>query len=205
MNYRNLNDYELLSLVSDTEEATNILFQKYKPLIVGTARKLYAENTVRGYDLSDLIQEGMVGFSVAINTFDANKKVLFFTYARKCIESKILNCLARDNRQKHRILNTSVPMDTNEDEPDLIEFIKDYENNPENIVLDKENYEMFLETIENEFTPFESQVFNLKRNGFGYLEIAEILNVEKKKIDNALQRIRKKIKKYQKDTNSVDK
>ena len=196
MNYKELNDYELLNLVKDNEEATNILFSKYKPLIVMSAKKLYNENTLKGYDLNDLIQEGMIGFSMAISTFNENKNVLFYTYAKKCIESKILNCLARDNRKKHQILNTSISMDvTKTDEPALIEFIGDNENNPENIIIDRENYQISIKKLEQKLTEFESQVLNLKINGFNYAEIASILDIDKKKVDNALQRIRQKAKK----------
>ena len=88
MNYDEINDYEVLSMVADNEDATELLFKKYKPLIVGLAKKIYNNNQNTGFDLNDLIQEGMIGFSTAINTFDENKDTTFFTYAKTCIERR---------------------------------------------------------------------------------------------------------------------
>ena len=85
--YKKLNDYELLSQVADNEFATEALFEKYKNLIYGIAKKAYVHHQNTGLDMNDLIQEGMIGFSIAINTFDEQKNTTFFTYARTCITS----------------------------------------------------------------------------------------------------------------------
>ena len=87
MEYKDLNDFELVSYVADNEEVTDFLFEKYRPLISSLAKKLYNANQNIGLDYNDLVQEGMVGFSTAINTYSEHKDTLFFTYAKKCIEN----------------------------------------------------------------------------------------------------------------------
>ena len=201
MNYKDLNDYELVSYVMENEEATDILFEKYRPLIYSIAKKLYNENQNIGLDINDLVSEGMVGFSIAINTYNEHKDTMFFTYAKKCIESKMYSSLRGATRLKHQILNSSISMEAFEEEFELNleDLIGDNSSNPENIAIDNENVMELPENLQKEFTDFELQVFNLKKNGFGYKEIAEALEIEPKRVDNAIQRIKNKIKKYLKN------
>lgn len=199
MSYKELNDYELLSLVSEDEEATDILFKKYRPLIVNKAKKLYDENKNYGIDLNDLIQEGMIGFSKAINTYN-DKDAIFFTYARKCIEGKMLSLLKTANRQKHLILNNSISMEAIEENDNytLDTIIVDTKSSPEDIIIENENVKDLLKRISKDLTAIESEVFELKKSGFDYKEISEILDITPKQVDNAIQRIKNKIKNYKK-------
>ena len=199
MNYKDFNVYELVSQITENEEATDILFEKYRPLIYSTAKRLYAENNPSGLDLNDLVQEGMIGFSVALSTYNEHKDTLFFTYAKKCIETKIISAVVGANRKKHTILNTSISMeaiDGDDVKASLDKFIGDNESNPESIIIDREDVNLLVKRLEEEFTDFECQVFDLRKNGFTYREIAEVLDTDPKKIDNALQRIKHKVKNY---------
>ena len=199
MDYNDLNDYELVSYVMENEEAVDILFEKYRPLIRSIAKKLYDEYPNLGIELNDLIQEGMVGFSLALSTYSEHKDTLFFTYAKKCVESKMFTLIKASNRLKHQVLNNSVSMDAISDEEfnnSLDKIIGDETSNPESIMVDNENVFELIEGVRKEFTDFESQVFDLKKSGFDYKEIAEVLDVDKKKIDNALQRIKAKVRNY---------
>ncbi|MCI9084357.1 MAG: sigma-70 family RNA polymerase sigma factor [Bacilli bacterium] len=202
MNYKDLNDYELISKVTESEEATELLFKKYSPLIIRVAKKIYDDNSNynhSGLELADLIQEGMIGFSTAINTYNEHKDTLFFTYAKKCIESKIITSIVGANRQKHSFLNSSISMEAiGEDEfsSRLDKFVGDINSDPELILIDIENVNGLVAELMGELTVFESQVFDLKKSGFTYREIAEVLDTEPKKIDNAIQRIKVKIKNY---------
>ena len=196
MSYEGLNDYELVSYVMNNEEVTDLLFEKYKPLIYSVATKMYKDNL--GLDINDLVSAGMIGFSVAINTYNKHKDNLFFTYAKKCIESRISTLLKGATRKKNYVLNNSLSVEALEEEfeMDFNNLIGDYSINPENIMIDSENlYELIL-GIKEELTEFEDQVFDLKRNGFNYKEIASALDTNPKRIDNAIQRIRNKIKIY---------
>jgi len=197
MNYKDFNDNELLSYISErNEEAYEVIFEKYKPFIVATAKKLikYCDNL--GIDINDLIQEGMLGLNVAVNSFNQEKDNIFYTFAKTCIERRMLSLITASRRQKHKILNESLPLESdNENEHlSLYNLISDESNNPEVRLLSQERDNELINTINNVLTDLEHQVFELKINGFNYREIAEILDKDPKAIDNAIQRIKAKIK-----------
>ena len=197
MNYDDINDYEVLSMVADNEDATELLFKKYKPLIVGLAKKIYNNNQNTGYDLNDLIQEGMIGFSTAINTFDENKDTTFFTYAKTCIERRLISLIKSASRLKHQILNESYSVeDLAQDNKSLENLLEDSTSNPENKIIDDENTNELIRNIQKQLTPLESAVFELKISGFTYREIADILDKDSKSIDNAISRIKTKVQKH---------
>jgi RNA polymerase sporulation-specific sigma factor len=199
LNYRDYNDNELLSYVSEeNEDAIEIIYEKYKPLINKISSdfyRKYCKNT--GLDISDLEQEGMIALNNAMNHYKENKDVLFYTYAKTCIERRIISTIVMAHRQKHKILNESVSYEINFDNEQISfdALIKDVKNNPENIIIDMENSKELMKEIEISLTNLEKQVLQLKLDGFEYREIAEILNKESKSIDNALNRIKTKIKK----------
>lgn len=199
MNYRELNDNEILSYIENNDdEAIKIIYEKYKPLINKIATNLfikYCKNT--SLELSDLVQEGMIALNNAIHNYQESKDILFYTYAKTCIERKIISAVITARRQKQQVLNESISyeININEDGQKLEELIKDFTTNPENILIDMENSKELMEKIEDALTPFELQVLQLKLDGFDYREIASIINKQPKNIDNAIQRIKIKIKK----------
>ncbi len=195
MNYKEFNDHELLSFIAESnEDSHEILFEKYKPLIVSTATKMIRTCPNLGLETKDLIQEGYLGLNQAIDTFDDKKDVLFFTYAKTCIESKMVSLIVSSKRLKHRILNESLSFEANEDESNALETaLEDSTLNPENYLIEIESMEELVSRIKEKLTSFESQVFELKINHFSYKEIASILDKEPKAIDNAIQRIKNKI------------
>lgn len=194
--YENLNDYELLDQVADNEFATETLFEKYKPLIYGIAKKAYYTRQNTGLEMNDLIQEGMIGFSIAINTFDDQKKTTFFTYARTCIMRRVNSTIVAANRLKHQILNESISVEILDSETNTDnQILSDTKNNPEILLIENENVLEIKKIIDSELTEFEKKVCDLKTTGFDYKEIAEILNKTPKSIDNAFSRIKAKIQK----------
>lgn len=199
MNYRDYNDYELLTYVSEkNEEASEVLFEKYRPLILATANRLfcYCKNT--GLELNDLIQEGMLGLNLAMNSFDEERDTSFYTYAKMCIERKIITQIVASRRLKHKVLNDSLSLEnTDGNNIDYVfdKSLTDNSYNPEEILFNIENEKDLIKDVSKILTDFEVQVFELKINGFDYKEIAEILDKDIKAIDNALQRIKLKIKK----------
>ena len=198
MDYRDYNDYEILSYIAEAnEEAMDLMFEKYQPLIQATANRMfcYCKNT--GLEFNDLIQEGMLGLNLAIHTFEGDKDASFYTYAKMCIERKMISLIVSSTRLKHKILNESISFELSG------EYDEDYTNqkclednsfNPENVLLDSETEEELIQRVKELLTNFEFEVFELKRNGFHYKEIAEILDKDAKAVDNALQRILNKIK-----------
>ena len=191
MNNEEYNDYELISLAKEeNEDAKNILIVKYKPLIQKIVNKLYKYCKNNGLERSDLIQEGMIGLNHAIETFDQNKEILFYTYAYKCIKTKLISTLISCERQKNKILNESISYDS--DDNNMLNFIKDTSSNPEELVINSDSE--LINSINSKLSSAEKDAFDLLINGFNYKEIADILNKDVKSIDNTIQRIKNKIK-----------
>ena len=200
MKYNDYNDNELLDLISENEEANEILFEKYKPLIVGIAKRKYNPNLSNGFELNDLISEGMIGFSTAINTYRPGKEASFFTYAKTCIERKIASALISFTRQKHKILNESITIEDDEEiNFGLKKVLGDDSLNPEKVMITDENIRELLENLDTQLSSFEKQVFELKKSGFELSEIGEILDKDYKSVDNTLQRIKSKVRNYLND------
>lgn len=199
MNYRELNDNEILSYIAEAnEEAQEVLFHKYEPLINANAKKMYIYCQNNGLELSDLVQEGMLGLNQAIITYKDDKAASFFTYAKTCIERKIITLVISASRLKHRVLNSSLSFEKEFDDTDnakLEAIIKDSNANPEEALINSESEEELITNIKKELTDFENQVFDLKMQFLNYKEIASVLDKEPKAIDNALQRIKTKAKK----------
>lgn len=194
MNYRDFNDFELVGFVREqSEEANEILFEKYRPFIEVYARKMYKTCDKNGLEFNDLVQEGMVGLNQAINTFDDSKDASFYTYAKTLIERKIITAVVTSDRLKHKLLNDSISYDKDELELQTKMFA-DNTKNPESLILEKSELNNLINNIKTLLTPFEITVFNLKISGFSYIEIGEKLGKDKKQIDNAIQRIKNKIK-----------
>ena len=164
------------------------------------AKKLYDTTQNCGIEINDLIQEGMLGLSSAINNFDENKENTFYTFAKTCIERKMLSYVISSKRLKHKILNESLSLEQTDDDNfnTLEHLLKDDTSNPEVMLMNEENQNELFKLTDNLLTDFEKQVFELKINGFEYREIASILDKDIKSIDNALQRIRNKINKFYK-------
>lgn len=199
MKYSDYNDNEIINYISEgNEEANYIIYDKYKPLIYKIATKLhkkYCKNT--GLEVNDLVQEGMLGLNNAVNHYQECKDTLFYTYAKTCIERKIISTIISANRQKHKILNESLSFEVNIGETDLnLElFIKDDENNPENIIINRESKKELMTRLEQKLTNFELQILQLRMDGFDYKQISEIVDKDLKSVDNAIQRIKNKMKK----------
>ena len=193
MEYKNFNDYELLDYIAEgNEDANNIIIKKYEPLINKIAIKMLPYCKNNGLEKSDLVQEGMIGLNHAIERYHEQKDVLFYTYAKKCIERKIISVVISSNRNKNKILNESISYD--DDENLLLRFIKSQTPSPEEQILNLEIEEDLLLKIKEILTDLEEEVFSLLISGFKYKEIAEILDKDDKSIDNAIQRIKTKIK-----------
>ena len=196
--YKDYNDYELLNYVAEgNEEANNIIIKKYEDLINKIALKMLSYCKNNGLDINDLVQEGMIGLNHAIERYKERENILFYTYAKKCIERKMISVIIGANRNKNKILNESISYD--DEENMLLKFVKSNTLSPEEEVINIELEDALLNRIKNVLTDFEEQVFELLINIFKYKEIAEILDKDAKSIDNAKLRIKKKIKKLLED------
>lgn len=192
-------DYELIYLINENnEEAKEIFFNRYKELVEIKAKKYYPYVNSHGVELNDLVQEGMIGLSNAINGFRNEKNTLFSTYANKCIEMHLLSFVRLATNGRNFILNSSVSLDdkiTPTGTP-LKHFIKDVKNvNPEELVINNETNAEIKNISLNKFTALEKQVFDLRTKGLSYKEISTKLNITKKSAEHAMSRAKKKIEK----------
>ena len=197
MNYKDYNDEELLMYIRESsEDAHEILFKKYKPLVSSIVKKFYPYVSSSGLEKSDLMQEGYLGLNAAIERYSDEKENVFYTFARKCIERRVISAVVTANRQKHKILNESLSLEYNDLEKEIYsieDFLYDKEEDPlEKIVL-LENKEELLSSLNKILTENEKKVLELKNFGHNYQEIAQILGKSHKAIDNTIQRIRIKV------------
>lgn len=180
------NDYELVALAKEgNEEAINLIYQKYKPIIVGKSKDAIVVASHHGIEINDIMQEGYIGLEEAIKNFNENDNTTFYTFATLCINRQIINYLRKSSRGKNRILNEAIAIDDMTDGSFRDEF--DLEMN----FLSKD----IIKNITNNLTDFECMVFKLRLEGYSYNEIANHLNKSVKSIYNTFHRIKEKVKK----------
>ena len=195
MEYKDFNDFELISYIAEgNEEANEILINKYQPLIKSLAGKMIQWCDGTGLEIGDLIQEGLLGLTIAIETYRDNKQASFSTHAKICVERKMLDLVKKSRTLKNKILNDSISID--EEESGLANFVlKDNYQNPEEIIVALDTEEHLITQIKHQLTEKEDQVFQLMLAHFNYHEIANILDCDPKSVDNTIQRIRAKVRK----------
>lgn len=164
------------------EPACEYLLNKYKSMVGSMARAFF----LIGSDRDDLIQEGMIGLYKAICSFKSERNISFENYARLCIKSQILTAIRTASRIKHKPLNEYVSL---EEETEYIA-----EDDPEEKFISEESYELLNTEINKVLSSFEISVLQLFLTGKSYKEMSAILNRDVKAIDNALSRIKKKLK-----------
>ncbi|MBQ9023671.1 MAG: sigma-70 family RNA polymerase sigma factor [Bacilli bacterium] len=194
--YKDENDYELLYLIKEeNEEAKEMFYEKYRPIVEMKAKKFFSQIQNKGYELNDLIQEGMIGLSNAIKDYNEDENVKFITFANVCIERNIINFIREINRQKHQALNSSISIDEENKSSGrkLLEVLNDNSSNPENSFIFLEEQEELKEKVKKNLTDFEKDVFDLRFEGFTYQEISILLNKSIKSIDGTISRIKQKI------------
>ena len=196
-----LSDETLVKMAKDgSDYAEEFLIEKYKETVKNKAKAYYIE----GADREDVVQEGMIGIFKAIKSFNEKKDTSFRTFAGLCINRQIITAIKRANRQKHQPLNDSVSLYQKTDNDDcknniLGTLCSGDDTNPETLLLMGEIVNYLKESENGVFSSFENDVLAEKLKGRDYKEIAESLGKKPKVIDNALQRIKKKIARYLND------
>ena len=200
-NYAEIADEVLLANrngENDADAITDYLCDKYKNLVRKKANALY----LIGAEKEDLIQEGMIGLFKAIRDFDATKEVSFYHFAKLCISRQMYHAIEASQRLKHAPLNSYVSFfeETGKEGGITLEDVleADTDQNPEKLLILRESYRDFYDGLEQRLSPMEKQVCELYLQGKNYHQIADILGKSSKSIDNALQRIRKKISEQRK-------
>lgn len=188
--YDGIKDEELISRFKNGEsEILDYLMEKYKNMVRKKARTMF----LIGGENDDLIQEGMIGLFKAVRDYQPDRDVAFQTFSSICVDRQIYNAIQSSNRQKHQPLNSYISLSEQDGENE--EHLGDnWGENPESIIIDQENLQDLEQEITATLSPMENQVLEYYLAGNGYGEIAQIMGKTPKSIDNALQRIRIKIR-----------
>lgn len=196
--YTQNTDEELILRLRDGEmQIMDYIMEKYKNLVRNKAGSMF----ILGADKEDLIQEGMIGLFKAIRDYDCGRDACFFTFAELCISRQMYSAVQAAGRMKHIPLNSYISLYGNstgkEEEKggSVLEILADYGLNPENMIIDRENVEQLEKQIERELSTFEKQVLDLHLTGMRYTQIAKVLGKDEKSTDNAMQRLKGKIRK----------
>ena len=188
--YDGIKDEELISRFENGEsEILDYLMEKYKNMVRKKARTMF----LIGGENDDLIQEGMIGLFKAVRDYQPDRDAAFQTFASICVDRQIYNAIQSSNRQKHQPLNSYISLSEQDGENE--EHLGDnWGENQESIIIDQENVQDLEQEITATLSPMENQVLEYYLAGNGYGEIAQIMGKTPKSIDNALQRIRIKIR-----------
>ena len=192
--YDGIKDEELISRFKNGEsEILDYLMEKYKNMVRKKARTMF----LIGGENDDLIQEGMIGLFKAIRDYRSDREASFFHFAELCINRQLYSAVEASNRKKHVPLNTYVSFysQTTEEGKSLAEtLLTDQMDDPEQLVIEQENFTAFWEQLREQLSALERQVLDAYLEGKNYCQIAEELGKSPKTIDNALSRIKGKIR-----------
>ena len=193
--YKELNLFSDDSIVKMAQEGSStayeFLIQKYREMAKLKAHKYY----INGGDNDDVMQEGMIGIFKAVRDFDPKAGSSFSSFVELCVDRQIQTAITGANREKHRPLNESVSLSGEEEtEGEKISLPANEGDEPERLALLKESIDALFDEAKEKLSPMEQSVFRGIMQGKSYTEIAEELGKSPKSIDNATQRIKKKIK-----------
>lgn len=193
-----LTDEEIVTLAKDGDTlALEYLISKYKNFVRSKARTYF----LIGADREDIIQEGMIGLYKAIRDYRYDRQASFRAFAEICVTRQIITAIKTATRQKHMPLNSYVslnkPVYEEESERTLSDVITQGKaGNPEELFIDQEDFLDIESTMQRILSPLEQDVVNLYLEGKSYVEIAQQLDRHVKSVDNALQRVKRKLEQY---------
>lgn len=198
INKNEISDYELIDLYNENdEEAKNILYQRYGyiiNLILNKHRNQYYKLRI---DEQELYSEATLGFSDALNNYRDDKETSLPTFITLCVERKLYGLTKKYMTKKHQVDIESISLDSSLDDSDktLLDVISDNgKNDPLNNLEENDNYNELNFKIARVLSKKEYEVYALMLKHYNYKEIAQILNINEKQVDNAIQRIKNKVK-----------
>lgn len=196
--YKHLEDEQLVTLVHEGDgEALDFLIHKYQNFVRAKARSYF----LVGADREDIVQEGMIGLYKAVRDFKGDKLSSFKAFAELCITRQMITAIKTATRQKHIPLNSYVSLDKPiyDDESDrtLMDVLSGTQvTDPEELIVNREEVDDIELKMAELLSDLERKVLALYLDGRSYQEISEELNRHVKSIDNALQRVKRKLEKY---------
>lgn len=193
--YEAFSDEQLCKLAGEGDrDAEEILVSRYTRLVRQLSRPFY----LAGGDSDDLIQEGMIGLICGMREYDGSRAASFRTYAEICIRNRLYSAVRSAARDKHNPLNQSVPLE--------IPFFDSHTSsfgapllshaNPEDLIIGREGVEDTLSGVRKQLSEFEAKILGYYLDGLTTREMATAVNKSPKSVDNAVQRVRRKIARH---------
>ena len=187
-----LNDEDLCDRYNQGDRrAEEILISRYTSLVRRCARPFF----LAGGDSEDLTQEGMVGLMKAVREYDSDKEASFRTFAETCVRNRLYSVLRAASRDKHLPLNQSVSLDAPFfDSNSYTSGTSDLaQRSPEDFLIDREYTKSLLFVVRKQLSEFEAKILGYYLDGLSCREIAHAVGKPPKSVDNAVQRIRRKV------------
>ena len=198
--YLSMTDEDVAALAQQGDgQALAYLLNKYKNFVRSKARSYF----LIGADHEDIVQEGMIGLYKAIRDFQPERLASFRSFAELCVKRQIITAIKAATRQKHVPLNSYVslnkPLYDEESDRTLMDVIEGRVTNPEDLYISQEDLSRIQTQISEVLSDLERRVLEAFMDGKSYQEIAELLGRHVKSIDNALQRVKRKLFKFKED------
>ena len=194
-----LTDEQLLALYREGDESMQeALLVRFKDMVRIKAHSMY----IIGGESDDLIQEGMIGLLKAVRDYDFGRDASFHTFAELCVSRQMYTAVQAARRKKHLPLSNYISLyrqnekqTESEAQSDLLSMLRAPEDlEPESVMIEQENISRIFDVIEKELSPLEKQVLELRLTGMKSTDIAAVLGRDSKSTDNALTRIKNKLK-----------
>jgi len=199
--YHEIEEETVIALAQQgDEQAMEFLLKKYQGLLNYICDKYYLKDGEK----DDLMQEAMIGFVQGVKSFKPESGKQFKNFAYLCVKRELDSCIKRSTRKKHMILNEALPMavynENDEQAEDKSAYLIERDVtgkivSPENTVVARESYSEIMDKIAAVLSKMELNVLLMRVMGMSYNEITLALQLENKSVDNAVQRIRKKVNK----------
>ena len=195
--YRTLTDEQAVEAAQRGDgQALDYILDEYKNFVRSKARSYF----LIGADHEDIVQEGMIGLYKAIRDFRPEKQASFKAFAELCIKRQIITAIKTATRQKHYPLNSYVslnrPLFDEESDRTLLDVLEGRTTNPEDLYISREHLSGIQQQMDLLLSGLEQQVLDKFLDGKSYQEIAQELDRHVKSIDNALQRVKRKLTRY---------
>ena len=201
-----LDDHILVDRVRHGDErCLDVLLGRYRNFARSKARSYF----LAGSDKEDVVQEGMIGLYKAIRDFDAAQETPFRAFAELCISRQILTAIKTANRNKHQPLNSSISLDApayaddTSDKSVADSLVAPTITDPAELLISAEEIDAIRDSMRDNLTQLEGDVLRLYMDGKSYEEIADVLGNHVKSIDNALQRIKRKLQRHLDQRNAL--
>lgn len=193
-----LSDEDIVAIIHEgNTDALDFLIRKYQSFVRLKGRSYF----LVGGDREDIIQEGTIGLYKAIRDYRADRLSSFKGFAELCITRQIITAIKTATRQKHIPLNSSISLDrpvyAEDSDRTLLDMLSGpVLDDPEDLIILKEDFSYMDEEMHKVLSVLEKEVLNLYLDGQSYQEISFVLNRQVKSVDNALQRIKRKLERY---------